>query len=80
MEATVLDHLRDVLDPETGVSLLSLGVVRSVRVTAPNVEIVLDGGHALARHFAAEAEAAVRDAVPPSWAIDVRFATRDASG
>ena len=73
MEATVLQRLRDVLDPETGVSLLALGVIRSVRVEAPTVHIVVDGAHALAPHFAAEAEAAARDAVPSSWDVEVRL-------
>ena len=73
MEATVLRRLRDVIDPETGVSMLALGVIQSVRVAPPNVHIVVDGTHALSRHFAAEAEAAAREAVPVGWGVEVHL-------
>lgn len=63
-QARVWSHLQDVLDPETGVSVVDLGIVRSVSAAGSEVRIALDGAHPLARHFAGEAEAAGRDAAP----------------
>lgn len=72
-ESRVWSQLRDVLDPETGVSLVELGIVQSVAVTPGRVKIALDGAHPLARHFAHEADAAARDAVP-GWDVVVEIA------
>ena len=73
-QAVVLSSLRDVLDPETGASMLDLGVIRDVRFGDTQVTIVLNGAHELARHFADEAEAAARDAVPEGWSVEVALA------
>lgn len=67
-------YLADILDPETGASVLDLGVVRDVRVADRSVTILIDGSHVLARHFAHEAEAAARDAVPEGWTVAVALA------
>lgn len=69
-ESRVWAQLRDVLDPETGRSLVELGIIQRVAAMPGRVTIELDGRHPLARHFAAEAEAAGRDAVP-GWDVVV---------
>lgn len=72
-QARVWAQLKDVLDPETGVSLVELGVVRRVETEAELVRIALDRSHPLAKHFQTEAEAAGRDALP-GWKIVVELA------
>ena len=54
-ESRVWSQLRDVLDPETGVSLVELGIVQSVAVMPGRVKIAIDATHPLAEHFAHEA-------------------------
>ncbi len=72
-QARVWAQLKDVLDPETGVNMVDLGVVRRVEAAAERVRNALDRSHPLAKHFQSEAEAAGRDALP-GWEITVELA------
>lgn len=68
----VMSALSGVWDPELGLDVVSLGLVYDVRIDGPSVEVdmtLTTPGCPVSEQLPAEAEAAVRSAVP---GLDVR--------
>lgn len=41
MDRTVLERLRDVIDPHTGIDIVSMGLVKSIEIEGEDVKVVI---------------------------------------
>jgi metal-sulfur cluster biosynthetic enzyme len=77
MEATaVRDALREVIDPELGIDVVSLGLVYDVKVDGGRAEVVMtmtSPACPLGEQLTGDAEAAIRRALPEATEIEVRL-------
>ena len=77
MEATaVRDALREVIDPELGIDVVSLGLVYDVKVDGGRAEVVMtmtSPACPLGEQLTGDAEAAIRRALPEATGVEVRL-------
>ena len=75
-EATILECLRRVMDPEAGFNIVDLGLIYRIGIAAPRVEVEMtmtSPACPLGEMIVDEARAAIAPALPPGWQAEIRL-------